>query len=120
MKFAGWYGIVVGLLMLGQWGFFLATGSVPELQTAPYEITFHLAAELVTAAGLLAGGVGLLRERPWSAPVYLVSAGMLLYSVIASPGYFAQRGQWALVGLFALLLLLAAWSVVAVRRSQRA
>jgi hypothetical protein len=44
--------------------------------------------------------------------VYLVAVGMLLYSMIVSPGYFAQRGEWPLVGVFAVLLLLALLSLV--------
>ena len=120
MSFPGWYGIVVGLLMFLQWGFFLFSGQVPELQSEPLRITFHLAAEFITAIGLLAGGIGLLRGRPWAVPVYLAAAGMLLYSVVVSPGYFAQQGQWAIVGMFALLLLLALWSIVGVVRSSRA
>jgi len=32
---------------------------------------------------------------------------MLLYTLIVSPGYFAQKGQWAFVGMFAVILVLA-------------
>jgi hypothetical protein len=35
MKFSAWYGIGVGTLIILQWVFFLATGSVPEFQTTP-------------------------------------------------------------------------------------
>jgi hypothetical protein len=45
---------------------------------------------------------------------------MLTYSVIASPGYFAQQGQWALVAMFAVLLVLAIGCAVAVARSRNA
>ena len=120
MRFAGWYGIVVGSLMFPQWGFFLLTGQVPELQSEPLRIAFHLAAEFFTAIGLMAGGIGLLRGWPWAVPVYLVVAGLLLYSVVVSPGYFAQQGQWAIVGMFGLLLLLALWSIAKVVGARRA
>jgi len=33
--------------------------------------------------------------------------GMLLYAVINSPGYFAEKRQWPMVGMFAVLLILA-------------
>jgi hypothetical protein len=111
MRFAGWFGIIVGLLMFAQWGFFLVTGLVPELQIEPYRIFFHLVAEFATAAGLVTAGIALLKEWIWAAPVYLVAAGMLLYSVIASPGYFAQQGQWALVFIFAGLFTLVLVSI---------
>jgi hypothetical protein len=111
MRFAAWYAIIVGLLMMGQWTFFLVMRQVPELQTEPWRIYLHLAAEFITAVGLVTSGVGLLRRWTGSGPLYLLAAGMLLYSVIASPGYFAQQGQWALVGMFALLLILAVTSI---------
>ncbi|RIK40276.1 MAG: hypothetical protein DCC57_19620 [Chloroflexi bacterium] len=118
MAFAAWYAIIVGLLMLGQWGFFLATGQVPELQSEPWRIAFHLAAEGMTAAGLVISGIGLLRNRAWARAAYLLTVGMLVYSAIASPGYFAQQGAWAMVGMFALLLLLAIASILTLLRAR--
>ena len=114
MKFAGWYGIIVGLLMVIQWSVFLATGQVPELKTEPIRIYFHLASEFVTALGLIISGAALLRRKSWAAMSYLIAAGMLLYSVIVSPGYFAQQGQWALVGMFAIVCILTLTSIVKV------
>jgi hypothetical protein len=112
MKKAAWYGIVVGILMFGQWAFFLATEQVPELRTAPWQIVFHLAAEGLTATGLLVSGVALLRGKGWGVPGYLLAMGMMFYSVTVSPGYFAQQGQWALVAMFGVLLALGVASVV--------
>lgn len=106
MKFSAWYSIVVGGLMFGQWGFFLATGSVPEVQTAPVALTFHLVAEFATAFCLLVGGIALLRHASWSKSFELVAAGMLAYTTIVSSGYFAPSGQWTLVAMFAVLLVL--------------
>jgi hypothetical protein len=56
----------------------------------------HLAAELVTAAALAAGGA-LLIAGGMTGPA-LAGLGMLLYTVIASPGYFIARhqGSWRL------------------------
>jgi hypothetical protein len=118
MKFAGWYGIIVGLLMFGQWTFFLATGQVPELRSEPLRIAFHLIGEFVTAIGLLAGGIALLKHWSWAVTVYLVAAGMLLYSAIVSPGYFAQQGQWAFVAMFVVLLALAVRSIANVMQAK--
>ncbi len=116
MKCAGWYSILVGVLMVGQWGFFLATGQVPELKTEPIRIAFHLAAEFTAALGLMIGGAGLLKGRIWANAVYLVATGTLIYSAIVSPGYFAQQGQWAFVGMFGVLLVLALVGVWTVAR----
>lgn len=116
MTFAAWYGIIIGVLMLGQWGFFLATGNVPEIQTEPIRLGFHLAAEALTAVGLLISGIGLLTGRRWSIFTFFVSLGMVIYSEIVSPGYFAQQGQWVMVGMFAALLLGAVISSLKLRK----
>jgi hypothetical protein len=120
MKFPAWYGISVGTLILLQWIFFLAIGSVPELQTAPWEIGHHIAAELLLAATLLVGGITTLKSTRHGWEILLVALGMAIYSEINSPGYFAQLGQWALVGMFAILLLGAAWSVILLLKSKQA
>lgn len=106
MKLPGIYGIFVGLMMLAQWVFFLATGQVPELQTEPWRIAFHLVAEFITAIGLIVSGGMLMKRVAWGARSYLFFSGMLAYTVIASPGYFAQQGQWPLVVMFVVLLAL--------------
>lgn len=118
MKFAAWYAILVGLLMVGQWIFSLTSGQVPELQSEPWRIAFHLLAEGATALSLILGGTALLRRTTWAQPVYLVATGMLLYSLIVSPGYFAQLGEWPLVGMFAALLVLALVSLAIVMRAE--
>lgn len=116
MTFAAWYGIVVGALMLAQWGFFLSTGDVPELKTEPARIGFHLAGEFTTAIGLIVGGAAMVGQRGWGSPLFLVAVGMVVYSEIVSPGYFAQKGQWAFVAMFAVLLVLAVVAIVFVAR----
>jgi hypothetical protein len=105
MKFSAWYSILVGILMIGQWGFFLGTGQVPELQTEPIRIAFHLAVELITAIMLVFGGYLLLKKTSLSKQLALVAAGMLLYTTIVSPGYFAQLGEWPIVIMFGLLVV---------------
>lgn len=117
MKFAGWYGITVGLLMFTMWGFFLATGQVPELQTEPFRISFHLAGEFLTALILFIGGFGLLKNYKRATTIYFFGAGMLLYSLIVSPGYYAQQGQWAFVVLFSVLIILTLYCVNLIIRS---
>jgi hypothetical protein len=117
MRFAAWYGIVVGALMLAMWGFFLSMGMVPELSTEPYRITLHLVGEISTAILLIVAGVGLLRKANWSRALYFIAAGMLLYTLIVSPGYYAQLGQWGFVGMFGLLFLLDLIGIVKLYRS---
>ncbi len=120
MRFSGWFGVFVGLLMVTMWVFFLVSGQVPELETEPLSIYFHLAAEFATALLLLIGGIGLLKKFPWTVNVYLVATGMLIYTVINSPGYYAQQGEWTFVTMFTIILLLALGSIVAILKSSKA
>ena len=112
MKFSAWYGISIGTLIILQWILFIVTGSVPEFQTTPWAIGFHMTAELFLALALLGSGIAILRAKPWGEKGLLVALGMAIYSEINSPGYFAQLGQWTLVAMFALLLFGATVSVI--------
>ena len=61
---------------------------------------------------LVAGGALLIAgESTGLAPAGL---GMLLHTVIASPGYFVARREWAPVVIFAILAVLTAAAIVAV------
>jgi hypothetical protein len=117
MKFAAWYSIIVGVFMFAQWGFFLAAGQVPEVQTEPIRLAFHLAAEAATALALILSGIGLLRGWRRARQAAFIALGMLCYTVIISPGYFAQQGTWLLVGLFALVFILALYSLIKIGHS---
>lgn len=118
MKFPAWYGILVGFLMIAQWTFSILAGGVPEFQSAPWEIAFHLAAEMSTAVMLLIGGSAALRSATGSKQVLLLGLGMVIYSEIVSPGYFAQLDQWAFVAMFAVLLFGATVSATMLFRLQ--
>jgi hypothetical protein len=112
MKYPAWYGIVVGCLMIVQWMLSIVSGGVPELQSEPWRIGFHLAAEFSTAIVLILGGIAMLRSTAWGRTVLLIGLGMVIYSEIVSPGYFAQLGGWPMVGMFMVLLGGAIWSVL--------
>ncbi len=112
MKFSAWYFILVGVIMFGQWGFFLAAGAVPEVQSEPIALAFHLTAEYVTAICLLGGGIALLRGASWAKYLAVFAGGLLAYTTIVSPGYFTQLGQFPMVGMFVVLLALDVISVL--------
>jgi peptidoglycan/LPS O-acetylase OafA/YrhL len=114
MTFPAVFATAVGLGMIGQWTASYLTRQIPELQSEPYRIWFHIAGEMVTALLLILSGIGLITERSWAQPLYLVSVGMLIYTAIVSPGYFAQRGQWIWVLIFAVIVLLAIISAISV------
>ena len=110
------YAIGVGLAMLGLWTALYLTGEIPDLATAPLEIGFHLVAEGLTAIALLAAGVGVFRD--WGVAVRLlpVALGMLLYTVVNSAGYYANLGEWPMVGMFLALTALTLVLLLAILR----
>jgi len=112
----GIFGILIGCMMVGQWTMFILTGQVLELQTAPLSIGFHLAAEIATALGLVISGIAIIKRIPWGKISLLVANGLLIYSVLASPGYFAQSGQWEMVIMFAVILVLAVFITIIVAK----
>ena len=117
MVFASVFAIIVGLGMIVQWTLSYVSKQIPELATEPIRIGFHIAAEMATALMLLAGGIGLLCAWPWASKLYLLATGMLMYTAIVSPGYFAQRGKWIWVLIFAVLIALAIVSILLVTGS---
>ena len=100
------YALIVGIGMIGQWTFFYFQNEIPELVTEPIRIGFHLTAELITAIMLMTSGFAVLFGWKFSDWLFPLSIGMLFYTAIVSPGYFAQKGQWPFVWMFAVIILL--------------
>ena len=81
MAFSAIFAIIVGVAMIGQWSVSYVTKQIPELQSEPIRICFHIAGEMATAILLIVGGVGLLIVKPWAPALFLVSIGMLFYTI---------------------------------------
>ena len=111
MTFAAIFAITVGALMLIQWTITILRKQVagPESGMSGrgrVEMAYHLVAECVTATLLIIAGIAMLAGLDWGLTTFLVSDGMLIYTLINSPGYFAQQRQWPMVIIFAVLLIL--------------
>ena len=106
-KITAVYSLLMGLSMFGMWTMFWIVGEIPELETEPIRIGMHLAAEFVTAVLLIAGGIALLKSWKHSINLFQFSMGMLIYTLIQSPGYFAEQGELAFVAMFTIFLLIA-------------
>lgn len=105
-KLVSAYSVLVGVMMAVMWSAFAIMGEIPELDTRPVEIAFHLAAEFITAGALIAGGLGLAAGKTWGYPLNVAGLGMLAYTVVVSPGYYAESGDYAFVGMFGVLMAL--------------
>lgn len=102
------YAIVVGVMMLAMWLFFLIAGMVPEFETKTAEILLHLTAEFLTAISLITAGFVVLKGIKGWKWMYPFSMGMLMYTLIVSPGYYLQSGEYAFVAMFAVLVVMTA------------
>ena len=105
-KIAAIYSIIIGIAMIGMWLCLITTNQVPEINTEPIRITYHLIGELLTAILLLIGGIGLFTKRGWGFHVFLIALGMLLYTVIVSAGYYGQKNDMIMVGMFTIFQIL--------------
>jgi hypothetical protein len=101
---AGLYALFMGVAMMGMWSMFIATDQIPEFEDEAVRISFHLAGEFLTAVALIVGGIAMIRARPWAFNLFLVAMGMLTYTLIVSPGYYGQQGDYVFVGMFAVFL----------------
>jgi hypothetical protein len=102
------YSIIMGTAMIGAWAAFYVQDAIPELYTKPTEISMHIIAEIVTALLLITGGIGLMKSKSWGFRLYLISIGMLQYTLISSSGYFAQQGECIITAMFACFIALTA------------
>ncbi len=100
------YSITMGVAMIVMWSFFWATGAIPDMLTKPWEITMHLTAEFTTAALLIISGIGMLVGLLWAQRVNVFASGMLVYTLIQSPGYYLQRNALIFVVMCAVSFVL--------------
>ncbi len=99
------YSIIVGMFMFGFWGFLVATKQA-ELDERPWDMRLHIIAESGTALLLILSGSGMLLGLASLTVLAPVALGMLLYTVVNSPGFYAGRRNRPMVAMFAVLTVL--------------
>ena len=109
------YSILIGLFMIGFWVFALSKNLVPP-EEKPWSITFHVIAEFSTAILLIVSGVGLWFGSEWARTLSPLALGLLLYAVINSPGYYAQKNNLPMVAMFIVLIILTVAAIIALLR----
>jgi len=100
------YSITMGALIIVFWSVLWATGAIPDLLSKPWEIAMHLTAEFTTAGLLVVSGFGLWFGARWALRVNVFASGMLVYSLIQTPGYYLQRNAMIFVLMLAVSFLL--------------
>jgi len=102
---AAFFNIIIGIIIIYQWFVSLSKDKVPELVTSPKSILTHTIAEMMTAVTLIISGVLLLQEKGKGYLLYLLSTGMLMYTIINSAGYFWDKKNYTVVIVLGLLLI---------------
>ncbi len=105
MIVAAFFNVIVGLIIIYQWFISLRKEDVPEMDTSPKTILTHTIAEMVTALTLIMSGIFLLQEKGKGYLLYLLSTGMLIYTIINSAGYFWDKKNYTVVIVFGALLV---------------
>ena len=100
----GVYCVVVAVIMASWWALEIRHGAMSRPDRRRAEIRLHVAGELLTAAALLIGGLWLIAGE--EKMLALVGLGMLMYTVVVSPGYFVARHELAPVAMFAVLTVM--------------
>ncbi|NPD89317.1 MAG: hypothetical protein HGN29_11375 [Asgard group archaeon] len=102
---SGIYALIVGAGMIGIWIILLITKQVPEIKTAPIDISLHITAEYLTGLLSILSGILLLVNITWAGILFIVSLGMVIYAVINAGGYYGQKKEWSFVILFGVLFI---------------
>ncbi|NPD90588.1 MAG: hypothetical protein HGN29_17895 [Asgard group archaeon] len=91
--------------MKGIWILLLVTKQVPEIKTAPVDITLHIIAEYITGFLSIISGILLLINIAWAGTLFIAAIGMVIYAVINAAGYYGQKKEWSFVIMFGTLLI---------------
>ncbi|PKM53193.1 MAG: hypothetical protein CVV00_13520 [Firmicutes bacterium HGW-Firmicutes-5] len=99
--------LFVGFSIIVLWIMLFATSQVPELETEPFSLALHVLSELILAVSLLFTGIGYMKNTRWVPYMFMLSMGLLIYSVMNVAGYYGESGNFAMVIIFAVLLVIA-------------
>jgi hypothetical protein len=105
--FVSLYSLLVGISIFGYWAALYTRKQVFAATSRPaIETKYHVVAELLTAAILVVGGIGTILSAEWSGSVLFIGLGMLLYTEINSPGFYAARKEKSMARMFWILTVL--------------
>jgi hypothetical protein len=102
---SGIYSLVIGIGIIGLWLMLILTKQVPEIQTEPIAIGFHIVVENIMGILALVSGIILLIDLACSPILFVLLSGLVIYAVINSAGYYGQKKQWLFVGMFGAILI---------------
>jgi len=105
MLFVSWFCGILGTGIIMFWIIMLLIGQIQERKTEPLRLVFHILAEIITGIVLILSALSLIVIGTIVKPLFFFSMGMLIYTLLASPGYFAHKRKWIIVALFFFIFL---------------
>jgi hypothetical protein len=98
------FSLGIGSFLIMMWSFFIIKGLVPEFNTRPTEISFHVVVEYCTAIMLIISGIRVLITNGQGEGMLLMSIGMLFYTLLNSSGYYAEHARTGFIIFFISML----------------
>lgn len=95
---------IIGIGIIGLWIMLLGTNQVPELETEPIAIVFHIVIECIMGILSILSSIWLFRRRKYYKQLILFTNGLLAYSVVNSSGYYGDRGEVGMIVMFGFIL----------------
>ncbi len=106
-RIAATYSILAGIALMVFWVMVYRKKDLTEITMEPVAFMFHIGSDILTSILLIVGGVSILGAQLWGYPIYFISMGLLIYSLLNFSGYYGQQKDWPRFGLFILLAIVA-------------
>ncbi len=100
------YMMVVGIGIIALWTMLFVSDQIPELETEPIAIAFHITIEVLMGVVSIVSGVLLLKNFKYQKEAVIFANGMICYSVVNSSGYYGDLNQYGMIVMFFFLLVI--------------
>lgn len=119
-KITAYFYIIVGIGIICLWLMLGFTNQIPEFETEPISIIFHIFIEVSMAIMCIVTGILLIKNHSLGRNFLFISSGMLIYSVINSSGYYGDLGQYLMIVFFGIILIITLFfNIFEIRKSSR-
>ena len=94
---SGIFSLMVGISILLFWLVLIILKKLNEFIEKPFERTFHILAEIITALFAIVGGIAILTKQIWRFHYFFFAMGLVIYAITNAIGIYGQKKYWLLV-----------------------
>ncbi|MCG3215895.1 MAG: hypothetical protein KAS63_04230 [Candidatus Heimdallarchaeota archaeon] len=102
---SGAFSLLVGISILLFWLVLIILKKSNEYIEKPFERTFHIIAEIITALFAIVGGIVILTEQIWRFHYFFFAMGLVIYAITNAIGIYGQKKFWILVSILMIALI---------------